>query len=223
MGCRATLGGIGFALLWLGQATAAVAAEPVEGAASAATDAGSGADSARLGLAFTPTLAVAQICSRDSDVVGCEPGRGFLGFELSGLFPLLPALSLGPFVSAGFEGGARSQSSSQFGAVGAELRVLPYAPSSFWLSARLAGFGVRDVIRVETQAGSDEYSSQAWAPSLGAGLGFDVAFAATYGLSFAWFVDYVMLSSDGTLPEDHGVDWSGGLWFKFGLGMYFDV
>jgi len=220
MGRRATRVGVGFALFWLTEAAAAVAAEPVEGA-KGSTDEGSGAEAARLGFAFTPTLAVAQICTRDSDVVGCAVGRGFLGFELSGLFPVLPELSLGPFVSAGFEGTA--QRSSRFGAAGAELRVLPYAPSSFWLSARLAGLGVRDVVRVETQAGGDEYVTQSWAPSVGAGLGFDVGFAPAYGLSFAWFVDYVMLSNDDPLPEDHGVDWSSGLWFKFGLGMYFDV
>lgn len=218
--------GIGFALLWLSQATAALAAEPVNGGESSSSDAGA-TELARLGLALTPTIAVAENCSRESDVVWCEPGRAFLGFELSALFPLLPQLSLGPFVAAGFEGGGHSggarSESSQFSAAGAELRLLPSLPSSFWLSARGGVWGVRDVISVETRTGIDEHVSQVWAPGVGAGIGFDVRFAAAYGLSFAWFVDYVMLSSEDALPEDFGVDWNAGLWFRFGLGMYFGV
>lgn len=216
MGRRATLVGIGCAALGLSQTAAAAPPEDLEPEAASA-------EVARLGFALAPTLAVADNCSRHSDVVGCESGRAFLGFELSALFPLLPELSLGPYIAAGFDGGSRGSQSSQFSAAGAELRLLPFAPSSFWLSARAGVWGVRDAVREGTEAGSEEHVTRAWAPSAGIGLGFDVSFAASYGLSFAWFVDYVMLSSDGALPEDYSVDWSAGPWFTFGLGMYFDL
>ena len=208
---------LGFIALWLAQARGALAAEPsVDGVESAS-------ESSRVALAFGPTLAVAEKCSRDSDVVWCEPGRAFLGIAFSALFPLIPELSLGPFVNAGFDPGTASDQSGQFGAAGAELRVLPYAPSSFWLGARAGVYTVRDVTSVEDGSDVGEHVSRAWAPSVGGGLGFDTELGDSVGLSFAWSLDYVMLTSDGALPEDHGVDWSPGLWLAFGLGMYWTL
>jgi len=213
---------LGFSALWLTQARAALGA--AEDTDRSATSVDSGAtESSRVALAFSPTLAAAEKCTRDSDVVGCEPGRAFLGIAFSALFPLLPELSLGPFVNAGFDAGVENGQSSRFGAAGAELRVLPYAPSSFWLGARAGVYGVRDVTSVESGSEAGEYVSRAWAPSLGAGVGFDTELAEFFGLSFAWSLDYVMLSSDGALPEDHAVAWSSGVWLAFGLGMYWTL
>ncbi len=151
----------------------------------------------RVGVVLSPTLAVADSCSRDSDVVMCETMRAFLALEGSLQLPLLPQLSVGPLLRLGFEGGGRgsggttssgaagrSSLSSQFGAAGAELRVLPFAPASFWLGARAGLLGVRDVASVEAEAESETVESYARAPSLGGGLGFDVGLDSGYGLSF---------------------------------------
>lgn len=185
-----------------------------------------------LGVGLSPTLAMADNCSRDGDLVMCPSGRVFLAFEGSLQLPLLPALRAGPFLRLGFEGGGRGSGggndddiswSSQFGAAGAELRVLPFAPASFWLGARAGLLGVRDVASVEGAGERDTFESYAWAPSIGGNLGFDVGLDDGYGFSFALTVDYVMLSSDGNIPEQNAVNWYSGAWLGVGLGMFFDV
>lgn len=233
MGVTGWRHGCAVGLLIVTQTAAALAvpdqAEPPEAE-------GAAQDATRIGIALVPTMAVADNCSRDTDVVMCEPGRAFLAFEGSLLVQLLPELALRPFLRFGFEGGARgsqgttssgmtgdSSHSSQFGAAGVGLRVLPFAPSSFWLGARAGLWGVRDVASVDAGGDSEEFESQAWAPSIGGDLGFDVRLDDHFGLSFMLSTDYVMLSNDGGLPEENGVDWFAGVWFGFGLGIFFDV
>lgn len=236
MGARGRHGFAVGALVSSQAASAFGAPEPAEHD-SARRDADSGQlEASRVGVVLSPTLAVADNCSRDSDVVMCQSARVFLAFEGSLQLPLLPELGVGPFLRLGFEGGGRgsggttssgaagsSSSSSQFGAAGAELRLLPFAPVSFWLGARAGFLGVRDVTRVEAAGESEAFESYAWAPSVGGDVGFDVGLDDGYGLSFMLSVDYVMLSSDSDIPEQNAVNWYSGPWVGLGLGMFFDV
>lgn len=195
------------------------------------------ADAVRVGVELLPTFAASMNCSRDTDTVACEPGRGFLAFEIETLFPLRRALQLGPYLTAGFEGGARggsgtsssgetgsSAQSSQFGALGAELRFLPFASSSFWLGARSGLVGVRDAKSITTVEAQRTVTSHAWAPSAGGGLGLDVGVGSASSLSFSLRADYVMFTPDDLwLPDEQSVEWQAGPWISLGLGLIFDV
>lgn len=219
----------------------------VSGEAFASTDGeehgdGDGHDESRepgaitLGAAVEPVLALAQICSRDFDLVACGTGRGFVALELLQQFRLAHEVSLGPYLAAGLEAGDRGMVESnntggeestsvrsQFGSFGADLRYWPGRSRSFWMGGRLGLLGLRDEHVVHTTAGFVKSADSFWAPSLGAGLGYDIGLGDSVALSLTLRGDYVMFRPGDGLPPDGGTQWHPGLWIALGVGIAFDV
>lgn len=91
------------------------------------------------------------------------------------------------------------------------------------MGARLGLYGVRNVTRPSDnldQSGNTTHDQ--WAPSVGAGLGYDLVSRKSVGVEFARHADYVAFSADD-LPDHGEVIVHPGLWLLAGVGVVADL
>jgi hypothetical protein len=190
--------------------------------ASAAARAESGAPRIAIGLAPHILFALAESCSRDSDVVDCTEWGMFGGGDLGVWVGLLPALSVGARAAVSKDVDGSENASSSTGAswdprdvllwrTAAELRLVPLPKArGLWLSLA-AGWARLHERSATLGAMNNVISDQVTrdAALVGLGLGYDIWLGDSFKLAPELRGDFIFFSAPpefrpGVSGRDYG-------------------